>query len=82
LFDDTLGRSGEFVTVCSWCKRVEVAAGRWQEVEEAVVTLDIFDLLPLPSLTHGVCDACRQMLESELARLSRRRKPAAILQAA
>lgn len=51
-------RSDEFVTICAWCKRVELPSGRWCEVEEAVATLELFQRETLPQLTHGACSDC------------------------
>jgi len=82
LLDVAIARSDERVTLCSWCKKAEVAPGRWQEIEDAIMTLELFDVLPLPSLTYGVCADCRQMLDRELAHLSRRRTGAPLLQPA
>lgn len=82
LLDATVVRSDDFITLCSWCKKVETGLGRWQEVEDASVSLNLIDVLPLPSLTHGVCADCQEMLERALARLSRRRQRPSVLQPA
>lgn len=49
--------SGQFVRVCGWCKKVDVG-GRWEEVEEAVSQLGLFEHHLLPQLTHGICEGC------------------------
>lgn len=58
LLDRRHPRSDQFVTVCSWCKRVKVSSERWLEVEEAVAQLGLFAVERLPELTHGICPDC------------------------
>lgn len=58
-------RSGELVRVCGWCKRVFVG-GAWEDVEVAVERLQLFEHAILPSLTHGICDACYARLMDTL----------------
>jgi hypothetical protein len=57
LFSRYRPRSGDKITACSWCNRIEAETG-WHEVEEAVETLGLFDVDPLPMLTHGICPSC------------------------
>jgi len=56
--DMSLVRSETFVTICSWCKRVELPYGYWCEVEDAVETLGLFGTTHSPRLTHGMCPEC------------------------
>ena len=63
LLDDQSERSNEFITICSWCKKVEVE-GEWCEVEEAVDRLGL--LVEVPHLTHGMCLACRDAFQLSL----------------
>jgi len=56
-----------FVAICSWCKRVRTAPGRWEEVEDAVRSLDLFGDRLLPGLTHGICDDCDHELTLRVA---------------
>lgn len=58
LLDAGEERSEEFLSICSWCKKVKVAESRWLEVEEAVERLDLFAREKLPQLTHGICQEC------------------------
>lgn len=58
-------RSGDMLTVCSWCNRGRVGS-RWAEIEEVVAELRLFDA-PVPRLTHGLCDDCRLRVMSELS---------------
>jgi hypothetical protein len=73
LLDASIARSDEQVALCSWCKKVEVAPARWQEAEQAMETLNLFEVVPLPGLKHALCGDCREALERELAQLSRRK---------
>jgi len=62
LYDLTLPRSGEFLTMCAWCDRFLVR-GEWLEVEEAARRLQLFRRAQMPPLDHGICPQCsRQML--------------------
>lgn len=53
------GQPEAFIRMCSWCKQVEVAPGRWDEVEAAIRHLRLFDETPPPGVTHGICDTCQ-----------------------
>ena len=59
-------QSDEFLTCCSWCKRFDVR-GRWEEVEVAIEQLRLFDQARLPWISHGMCAACRDAMEQQLA---------------
>lgn len=71
LLEASEDRSDEFVTICSWCKKVQVAPGVWEEVEEAVRALDLFASPRLPQLTHGMCPSCKELCLQQLAELDR-----------
>lgn len=49
----------DFLTLCSWCRKVKVAA-QWVEVEEALRLLKLFESETLPRISHGVCPACTE----------------------
>lgn len=57
-------RSGEYLAICSWCRRARVDS-RWVELDEAVRTLDLFSSSSLPQLTHGICPECGALIASE-----------------
>ena len=63
LLDNQSERSNEFITMCSWCKKVEVE-GEWCEVEEAADRLGL--LVEVPHLTHGMCLPCRDAFQLSL----------------
>ena len=56
--DMSVDRSGEFLQICSWCKRVNLPESSWVEAEEAIRALDLLGSYKLPQLTHGVCPPC------------------------
>ncbi len=54
-------RGTQTLVMCGWCDRFLVD-GAWVEVEEAVARLGLFQLEELPTISHGVCPACGEML--------------------
>ena len=67
MWDAKLIRSSEFLTVCSWCKMVDVGSGQWQSLVEAMNRLEILNSSNPPEATHGICGTCQVTLETELA---------------
>jgi hypothetical protein len=64
--DASRNRSGEFVTVCSWCKKINIPGQGWGEIEAAIMALDLFGHQSMPRMTHTICDSCRSALRLEL----------------
>jgi hypothetical protein len=62
LLDPDFPRTDKFIIMCAWCKKVQ--AVEWLEVEEAARQLHLFEQPRLPQITHGVCPACMERLES------------------
>lgn len=60
-------RGQPLLTICSWCKRVQIAETDWVEVEKAVARLGLFQRDILPQLTHGVCHTCYAEVLRELS---------------
>ena len=60
-------KSDQFLRICSWCKKIWVPTGQWEEIEEAVKSLDLFASDQLPQLTHGICDSCYELVHNNLA---------------
>lgn len=50
------GEPGKMLAMCSWCKRIRDAAGRWQTIEEYLAPRSH------SQLTHGACPVCVQQL--------------------
>jgi hypothetical protein len=54
-------RGEETLTMCGWCDRFLVGE-EWVEVEEAAARLGLFQRRELPTISHGVCPDCGEML--------------------
>lgn len=62
LLDPCVDTSNDFLKVCSWCKRIDLASGDWQEAEIAVERRGLLSSPTVPQLTHGICPACVEKL--------------------
>jgi hypothetical protein len=60
-----VARSGEWVRVCSWCKRLFVGES-WEELEAAIERLRLFERAFAPTMTHGICEQCHQAMVEAL----------------
>jgi len=58
LLDATLPRIGGMLKICGWCKRLDIGAGLWSEIEEAANAFSLFERSSLPPLSHGMCEEC------------------------
>lgn len=65
LLDPQVSRSADFLTICSWCKRILLSGNEWVEVEMAIHRLDLFGATLLPQLSHGVCGECASRIDAE-----------------
>lgn len=61
LLDPTAPRGAGVVAMCGWCDRFEVE-GEWVEVEDAARRLGLFERDEMPTLNHGICPDCNEML--------------------
>jgi hypothetical protein len=66
LLNNSRDRSGEFLKVCSWCKRIDIPGQGWGEVEAAIAPLDLFGHHTTPRMTHTICDTCHDAVKLEL----------------
>jgi hypothetical protein len=55
------------LSVCGWCRRVDLGS-RWCEAEEALSVLRLFEHDLLPLVTHGMCEACYDRVNAMLDR--------------
>lgn len=63
LLDTNRARAIDVVSICSWCKRVQVPGSGWHEAEEAIRLLGLSEALP-PQLVHLCCYECyRRIIE-------------------
>ncbi len=69
LLDALIPRKNNLLRMCSWCKKVDTN-GIWLEVEQAIKELDLFGSDALPGITHGICEACNEMIMGEISKLS------------
>ncbi|HLZ10628.1 MAG TPA: hypothetical protein VKT80_18725, partial [Chloroflexota bacterium] len=58
-------RSPGALTLCSWCKRAQVNQ-EWLEIELAGPMIGVGDDDLPPSLTHGICPACRDQIVDQI----------------
>ena len=56
-----LQRSTQPLSICSWCKAVQMAQA-WVELEQAVVRLGLLAADVLPRISHGICPDCSKRL--------------------
>jgi hypothetical protein len=68
LLDAWRDRSGEFVKICSWCKKIHIPGQGWGEIEAAIEPLDLFGHHSMPRMTHTICDACHRAIRLKLHR--------------
>jgi hypothetical protein len=66
LLDASRDRSGEFLKICSWCKKINIPGRGWGEIEVAIAALYLFGHLSMPRMTHTICDSCNDVLKLEL----------------
>jgi hypothetical protein len=66
LLDASRDRSGEFLKICSWCKKIYIPGQGWREIEAAIEPLDLFGHQSMPRMTHTICDACYTAIKLEL----------------
>lgn len=62
LLDATVAHKAPPITMCSWCKRVDLGTAEWGEVEAALASLRLFDRDVPPQITHGICPSCHRTM--------------------
>jgi hypothetical protein len=60
IFKNATPPTDNLLIMCSWCNKIETGNGKWEEVEEAIESLGLFELETLPTISHGMCDSCCQ----------------------
>jgi len=66
LWKPTAKRTDRFLRACSWCKKVDAGQESWQEVEDALRELELFNRSRLPQLTHTICPSCYTSMQGVL----------------
>ena len=64
LLDQLSPRTGKHLSMCSWCKKIEVA-GAWLEIEDAIIALNLFESTIMPQVSHSICDPCSTKYDFE-----------------
>ena len=44
--------------ICSWCNRVRIEKEEWQEIDEDMKRLELFEKQLDSGLSHGMCPDC------------------------
>jgi hypothetical protein len=57
-------RAEPLLSMCSWCKRVNVSG--WREIEDALVVDPSLFTEPVRPITHGICPACAERVRATL----------------
>jgi len=58
LLDPAAPRAGQWVRICSWCKKIALPDNRWVEIDVAVDARELFVQATPPPLTHTICPDC------------------------
>ena len=58
LLNIDIERSEDLIKICSMCKKIAVSDKTWEEIESAVLFLNLFKKKQPPRLTHGLCPSC------------------------
>jgi len=66
LFKNDAPPTDNLLIICSWCNKIETGDGKWEEVEEAVKSLGLFELETLPTISHGMCGICYRIVSLKL----------------
>jgi hypothetical protein len=61
---------GDALVACGWCRRFELAAGAWVEVEVLAENLHLLALPVLPPVRHGLCPTCFETASAQATRHS------------
>ncbi|MDQ1255884.1 MAG: hypothetical protein QG656_478 [Candidatus Hydrogenedentes bacterium] len=61
LLDRTAPRGNDLLVVCGWCKKVR-HENDWIEIDEAVRVIGLLERAVMPSISHGICEACAEIL--------------------
>lgn len=66
LLDKDTPRSSDFIRICSMCKKILTPHSKWVEIEEGLTQLRPFEAVEMPSLTHGLCPNCYEVIIADL----------------
>lgn len=66
IFQSDVPRKDEVIIICSWCGKINIGKNNWQEIEDAVKILGLFESDALPQVSHGMCSDCYQIMSRKL----------------
>lgn len=67
LLDAGVRRNGQWLIICSVCRRLPAVDGSWQEVEQALASPYAEPPEGLPQLTHDICQSCEMAFRQLIA---------------
>ena len=62
---EMLDDMNELIIICSWCNRIQVDKGDWQEIEEFLKNSALPDAELLPQPSHGMCNSCYKIVSKK-----------------
>ncbi len=67
LFNKQGAKVGELVVACSWCNKIRTGMNVWQEAEDAVAALGLFENQVTRPLSHSMCEVCYEAVTAKMA---------------
>lgn len=61
LLDMKSDRNSKQITMCSWCKAIEVnirGKNEWVDIEKGLEYYEMFETEKIPEVSHGICPEC------------------------
>jgi hypothetical protein len=58
ILDANAKRADGLIVACSWCNKLRIGENCWQEAEDAIGALALFETDAIPALSHGMCEEC------------------------
>jgi hypothetical protein len=55
----------EVIIICSWCDKIKIGQDEWQEIQESIKSIGLFDFEIVPPPSHGMCDTCYERVSGE-----------------
>ena len=65
----TAPRTAGLLLLCAWCSRAR-SDGEWRYLEDVVAAERLLERTEMPTVTHGICDACLADTAAELDALA------------
>lgn len=65
MLDPERKRSGQLLTMCSFCKRSLIEPTDWLELENIALKLRLYDQQTVPGVLYTVCPECENMISQK-----------------